>query len=619
VTLVNEDFSPAPNPVPVGWSGWIKVTAAAGVPSGTNCCFGVVFGCLGATSTIDICSTACDCNVIKPTLTQVDWTTTGSTVHFHQHWENQSAAGLSDPVNGNMSSQRFGVFLPDFGPIGMFNVPPIQPNSFFDIFIEVPLSSLPPEPVLKLPGSTPGVINPCVTDHWHGNVDINWNGPGGSGQVNKHFGEMPVCPGAGPTYLFVETNCLSAVGATWNITGLCPGFSATLVNTDSTAAPNPVPPGWIGLICVSAPASTPVGTTCCFKVEFLCGPVPGAVSGVIDVCAKTCNWAKRKPVLRKTDWSLQGSKVRFHILWENPDGSGPSEPVSGDMNSQPFGLFLPNSGSIGHFDVPPIPPSSFFDVFIEVPLSSLPPEPETRLPGGGPAPGSPCPPDTSWSGNVDIMWGGAGGNGQVNRHFTSLLVRPGIGSSHVHTLIFCNSPAGAMWSIAGLCPGFTATLLNENFTPAPNPVPPNWTGWISVAAANGVPAGVSCCFTVTFVCDGQPGVIDVCAETCVWANSDVPPNPTGVDFGIYSASPNPTTSGMSIGYAMAKSGPARLAIYNLSGQRVRTLLDGRAEAGMNAVRWDGRGENGRTLAPGTYFIRLKAGERAASKKIVLFH
>jgi len=130
---------------------------------------------------------------------------------------------------------------------------------------------------------------------------------------------------------------------------------------------------------------------------------------------------------------------------------------------------------------------------------------------------------------------------------------------------------------------------------------------------------VSCCFTVTFVCDGQPGVIDVCAETCVWANSDVPPNPTGVDFGIYSASPNPTTSGMSIGYAMAKSGPARLAIYNLSGQRVRTLLDGRAEAGMNAVRWDGRGENGRTLAPGTYFIRLKAGERAASKKIVLFH
>jgi len=610
VTLVNEDLSPAPNPVPAGWTGWIQVTAAAGVPSGTNCCFQVVFMCDGVPGVIDVCSIACDCaTAVAPTLTAVDWTTTGTTVTFHQHWENPSSTQTTVPVSGDMNSQPFGVFLQDFGPIGHFDVPPIAPSSFFDVFFDVELSALPPEPVIQLPSGIQ-----CFPKQWHGNVDINWTSPQGPGNVNKHFGEMPVCAGD-TTYLFVETDCQSPTGATWSIVGLCPGFTATLVNTDHTPAPNPVPPGWIGLIAVTAAPGTPIGTVCCFKVRFLCGTQPG----VIDVCAKVCNCNPVKPVLTSTDWTKVGSNIRFHLRWRNPNTTQPSAPVSGEMNSQPFGVFLPDFGPIGQFEVPPIQPSSFFDVFMDIPLAALPPEPEERLPGGGPAPGSPCPEDTSWSGNVDIMWSGEGGSGIVGRHFTSLLVRPGTGSSHVHALIFCTTAPGATWSIAGLCPGWNATLLNEDFTPAPNPVPPNWTGWISVAAAGSVPVGSSCCFTVTFVCDGEPGVIDVCAEACAWQNSGVLPNPAGVDFGIYSTTPNPTRSGMSIGYAMPKRGDATLEIYNLAGQRIRTLLDGPAEAGMNVVKWDGRGENGRKLAPGAYFVTFRSGERVTSKKIVVFN
>jgi len=861
VKLVNEDFSPAPNPVPVGWSSWICVSVASSVPSGTSCCFGIVFQCQGSTSTVVICSTACECQPHPPTLSQIDWTTIGTMVRFHQRWENMSANGSSDPVSGNMNSQMLGVFLPDFGPIGAFNVPPIPPSSFFDVFIDVPLSQLPPEPVLRLPGGTPGVPNPCVTDHWHGNVNVTWNGAGGAGQVFKHFGEMPVCPGAAPTYLFIETDCLNPAGAPWTISGLCPGFSATLVNTDLTPAPNPVPPGWIGMICVSATAATPLGTTCCFTVKFLCADASGVLTpGIIDVCANTCYWGPIRPVLAQLDWTNIGTMVRFHQRWENPDPSRPSEPASGDMSSQSFGVFMPNAGPIGHFDVPPLTPNSFFDVFFDVPLSQLPAEPPTVLPGGGPPANSPCPPptawhgnvdvtwnsagtpsfitrhfgellvcpgagpsyihmgagcpspvgiqwsisglcpgfgatlvnedftpapnplppnwlgwicvsapattpvgatccfkvsflcdgvpadievcaktcdwrqrrpvlavidwkrigttvrfhqrwtnpdnggdtepvsghmmsqpfgvfapdfgpigafnvppmapnsffdvffdvplsalppepqkilpgggpapngaarastptasdcppDTSWSGTVDINWAGSGFQGQTNYHFTGLLVRPRTGSSHVHTLVFCNSQAGATWSIAGLCPGFSAILLNEDFTPAPNPVPPNWTGWISVAAAGSVPSGVSCCFTVTFLCPDAsgllvPGVIEVCAETCQWAVTGVPLNTANVDFGIYATAPNPTNADMLIGFAMPKSGNARLDIYNLSGQRVRTLLDGPAAAGVNTVRWDGRGEGSRALAPGAYFIRLKAGERVASKKVLLYH
>jgi len=616
VTLVNEDFSPAPNPVPVGWTGWISVSAAPGVTSGTSCCFSIVFQCLGASSTIDICSTACDCQVHPPTLTTVDWTTLGTTVRFRQHWENPSATNASDPVSGEMSSQHFGAFLPNFGPIGHFDIPPIAPSSFFDVFFDVPLANLPPNPAVQVPGGPPPVGSPCyMEDHWHGNVDVTWSGTGGSGQVNKHFGEMPVCPGSGPTNLFVETGCASPVGATWSIAGVCPGFTATLLNLDLSPAPNPVPPGWVGLISVSAAAAVPLGTMCCLTVNFMCDNVPG----VIDVCVQACDCGRPKPQLQSTDWTRIGADVRFHMRWENTDPNGDSGPVSGDMMSQPFGAFAQNFGPIGHFDVPPIPPSSFFDVFLDVPLDQLPPEPEQILPDGGPQPGSPCPQDTSWSGNVDINWAGEGGTGAVNYHFTGLLVRPGSGSSHVHALIFCNSAAGAAWTIAGLCPGFSATLLNEDFTPAANPVPPNWTGWISVAADASVPVGTSCCFTVTFTCDGQAGVIDVCAETCTWGTTDVPLNPQGLSFGIVQTAPNPTTAGMTIAFVVPRSSRVSVGIYDLAGRRVTTLFTGAAEAGVQSLRWDGRDGGGRKLPPGTYFVKLQDGAQQASRKVVLTH
>lgn len=614
VTLVNEDFSPTSNPAPAGWTGWIKVNAAAGVPAGTGCCFSVVFTCAGVSSAIDLCSTACDCQpAVAPVLTAVTWTLSGTTVHFQQHWENQNSATTSQPVSGDMSSQQLGVFLPNYGPIGAFNVPPIPPSSFFDVFLDIPLAALPPEPVTEVPGGSNNP--PCFPQQWHGNVDLIWTSAGGTGNANYHFSEMPVCPGSGPTYLHVETGCNSPVGASWSVLGICPGFTATLVNLDHSPAPNPLPPSWIGLIAVSANAGTPIGTTCCFKIQFLCD----GVAGVIDVCAKACDCHPRKPRLVSTDWTRIGNLIRFHMHWDNPDTTGDSDPASGDMTSQPFGAFAPPFGPIGHFDVPPMQPHAFFDVFFDVPLSELPPEPQEVLPGGGPPPGSPCPEDTSWSGNVDINWAGSGNTSNVNRHFTSLLVRPGFGSSHVHTLIFCNSTLGSAWTIAGLCPGWNATLLNEDFTPAPNPVPANWTGWISVAAGAGVPSGASCCFTVTFVCDGEPGVIDVCAEACLWPVLSVPGNATGMEFGIYSTAPNPTRTGMMIGFAMPKPGLARLDLFTLAGQRVRTLVNGPAGAGMNTVRWDGRGENGRALPPGAYFVTLRAGDRSASRKVVLFH
>ena len=76
---------------------------------------------------------------------------------------------------------------------------------------------------------------------------------------------------------------------------------------------------------------------------------------------------------------------------------------------------------------------------------------------------------------------------------------------------------------------------------------------------------------------------------------------------------------MLIEFAMPRSGLVRLDVFDLTGHLVRNLADGLAGAGLNAVPWDGRGEHGRGLPPGTYFLRLRSAERVANKKVVLFH
>ena len=64
--------------------------------------------------------------------------------------------------------------------------------------------------------------------------------------------------------------------------------------------------------------------------------------------------------------------------------------------------------------------------------------------------------------------------------------------------------------------------------------------------------------------------------------------------------------------------PARLAlhVYNLQGQRVRTLIDGPVPAGYGEVAWDGRDEGGRPVAGGVYFYRLEAGTVKETRKLL---
>jgi hypothetical protein len=81
--------------------------------------------------------------------------------------------------------------------------------------------------------------------------------------------------------------------------------------------------------------------------------------------------------------------------------------------------------------------------------------------------------------------------------------------------------------------------------------------------------------------------------------------------------PNPFNPQTVITYQLAKSEPARLEIYNLLGQKVRTLVDVAQKAGAHREAWDGKDEKGLAVASGTYFYRLSTPSFTAARKMTL--
>jgi sugar lactone lactonase YvrE len=81
--------------------------------------------------------------------------------------------------------------------------------------------------------------------------------------------------------------------------------------------------------------------------------------------------------------------------------------------------------------------------------------------------------------------------------------------------------------------------------------------------------------------------------------------------------PNPFNPSTTITYALPRAGQAQLEVYNLVGQRVRTLVTGRQDAGIYRLTWDGRDEQGHDVASGVYLCRLTAESSVLVRKMAL--
>jgi hypothetical protein len=84
------------------------------------------------------------------------------------------------------------------------------------------------------------------------------------------------------------------------------------------------------------------------------------------------------------------------------------------------------------------------------------------------------------------------------------------------------------------------------------------------------------------------------------------------------ACPNPFTNETTLHFDVPDHvGGVRLAVYNVNGQVVRTLVDDAVGRGRYELTWDGCDDRGKTAATGVYFARLEVDGRCESQKVML--
>ncbi|MFX1517702.1 MAG: C25 family cysteine peptidase [Promethearchaeota archaeon] len=81
--------------------------------------------------------------------------------------------------------------------------------------------------------------------------------------------------------------------------------------------------------------------------------------------------------------------------------------------------------------------------------------------------------------------------------------------------------------------------------------------------------------------------------------------------------PNPFNLSTEIRYTLPVDAKVTLNIYNILGQKVKTLVDEEKSSGTHTIFWDGTDKSGAEVASGIYFYQLKAGEYKKLKKMLL--
>lgn len=91
--------------------------------------------------------------------------------------------------------------------------------------------------------------------------------------------------------------------------------------------------------------------------------------------------------------------------------------------------------------------------------------------------------------------------------------------------------------------------------------------------------------------------------------------PAPLTFDLGSPFPNPFNMTTTLEFTLQETAPVRLDVFNIAGQKVRTLVDGALPPGKHMAQWDGSDGRGVTTASGIYIVRLTCGERSVSRAL----
>lgn len=174
-------------------------------------------------------------------------------------------------------------------------------------------------------------------------------------------------------------------------------------------------------------------------------------------------------------------------------------------------------------------------------------------------------------------------------------------SGYDYCLVEVSTNGGGSWTQAASYDGVQSEWVEESIDLSP---------YVGTSA-----------FKVRFILDSDGWV-----QRDGWYVDDVhvfADQPTGVEDDALadvrvSNRPNPFGPLTSVRYSVPTDAGVELAVYDVSGRHVRTLVSRATHgAGHHEVPWDGRDDAGRRVAAGVYFARLLVGGESTSAKMVL--
>jgi hypothetical protein len=132
----------------------------------------------------------------------------------------------------------------------------------------------------------------------------------------------------------------------------------------------------------------------------------------------------------------------------------------------------------------------------------------------------------------------------------------------------------------------------------------------------GETAGMDTAWVVFYTNDPAAPVINVEVNVDVITGiGDVNTVPTS--YAVSQNYPNPFNPSTTIKYQLPQTSDVQLQIFNVLGQKVRTLLNSKVEAGYHEAIWDGRNDLGHQVASGIYIYKFQAGNFQKTLKLML--
>jgi probable HAF family extracellular repeat protein len=116
----------------------------------------------------------------------------------------------------------------------------------------------------------------------------------------------------------------------------------------------------------------------------------------------------------------------------------------------------------------------------------------------------------------------------------------------------------------------------------------------------------------------EPGVYALFTTSVSTGSIDDPgPKTLPKRFELSQNYPNPFNPTTTIAFEVPAKGQVELSVFNILGQRVTTLVNQTLSAGRHTVEWNSTDSEGKAVASGVYFYRIKSGETTITKKMLL--